>query len=263
MKLGIISEPKEESFKYAAGKGLEFLEFCINVGKDPAKVLADVPALKGWIRRHGVGVQAIGRWGADRLDAEGKPVGEEVEACRKLVDVAAEAGCPNFVCGVNRVKTLTFLDNCNAAADWLASMISYGKSKGVRVATYNCRWNNFIVDPATWAIIHQQLPELGIKYDPSHTLNAGGHMLREMRDWAHRFHHVHIKGIVMIDGRQFDNPPAGLDQTDWASFMAMLYAKKYDGGLSIEPHSENWHGELGEKGVDFTIAHMRRLLFRE
>lgn len=42
--------------------------------------------------------------------------------------------------------------------------------------------------------------------------------------------------------------------------MSILYAKGYNGGLSIEPHSENWRGELGEKGVDFTINYMKKLI---
>ena len=42
--------------------------------------------------------------------------------------------------------------------------------------------------------------------------------------------------------------------------MSILYAKGYNGGLSIEPHSENWRGELGKKGVDFTINYMKKLI---
>jgi sugar phosphate isomerase/epimerase len=263
MKLGIIGGVKEESFKSAAAKGLEFVEFCINVGTDPETVFADVKALKGWIRKHKVGVQSIGRWGSDRLDPKGKPLADELKACRKLVDVAAAVGCPHFVCGINYVKELTLLENYQAAADWLGGMIEYAKAKDVRVCVYNCRWNNYLVDPATWSVILQQLPELGIKFDPSHSTYAGGNYLKEMQDWGHRFHHVHIKGSLVIDGKRFDDPPAGLDQTNWGAFMAVLYAKNYPGGLSIEPHSSNWKGELGEKGVDFTIAFMKKLLFRE
>jgi sugar phosphate isomerase/epimerase len=57
-----------------------------------------------------------------------------------------------------------------------------------------------------------------------------------------------------------DDPPAGLDQTDWKSFMSILYAKKYTGGLSIEPHSPVWQGELGDHGVDYTIKYMKTLM---
>src|SRR5690606_40163880 len=65
--------------------------------------------------------------------------------------------------------------------------------------------------------------------------------LKEMRDWGDRFTHVHIKGSVIIDGKRYDDPPAGLDQTDWKTFIAILYAKKYNGGLS---RSEEHTSEL-------------------
>ncbi|MDQ0341405.1 hypothetical protein ACFFF5_05115 [Lederbergia wuyishanensis] len=42
--------------------------------------------------------------------------------------------------------------------------------------------------------------------------------------------------------------------------MAILYAKGYDGVLSIEPHSHNWEGELGERGIDYTVEFMKALV---
>jgi sugar phosphate isomerase/epimerase len=141
-------------------------------------------------------------------------------------------------------------------------LIEYGKAKGVRIATYNCHWNNFIVDDMAWKLIYSHLPELGIKYDPSHARYAGQDYLKEMRDWGSRFLHVHVKGSVNITGKRFDDPPAGLDQTDWGTFMAILYGFGYEGGLSIEPHSEIWSGKLGDRGVKYTVEYLNNLLFR-
>ena len=262
MKLGIIGKVDESSFKKASELGLDFLEFCINVGNEPAKVFADISKIKQWMKIYNVSVQSIGRWGSDRLDTEGNYVPEEFENCKKLINVASEVGCPVFVCGCNYVQKLSYMDNLNRATEWFASIIEYARPRGVKVAVYNCRWNNYIVDERTWKIVLGQLPELGIKYDPSHCLVVGGNYLVEMRDWAERFYHFHVKGSLVIGGKLFDNPPAGMDQTDWGSIMAILYAKKYEGGLSIEPHSAVWTGELGDKGVEFTVAYMKRLLFR-
>ena len=54
-----------------------------------------------------------------------------------------------------------------------------------------------------------------------------------------------------------DDPPAGLDSLNWNEIMGILYAKKYDGVLSIEPHSETWQGELGDRGVLYTVDYIR------
>lgn len=49
-----------------------------------------------------------------------------------------------------------------------------------------------------------------------------------------------------------------LDVTNWGALLAILYAQEYQGGLSIEPHSVTWQGDLGEKGIDFAINYIKR-----
>ena len=109
-------------------------------------------------------------------------------------------------------------------------------------------------------MVHNALPELGIKYDVSHCFNRRGDYLREIRDWGDRFLHFHLKGTLYVENEHYDDPPAGLDQTDWPSVMAMLHIKHYDKMISIEPHSHNWRDDLGEWGVDFTINFIKPYL---
>ncbi len=262
MKLGIIASPKVESFAEAASIGLEFLEFCINVNSDVDEFLRDVEKLKIASQQTGVAVGSIGRWGSDRIGKNGI-IEEELKRSYQLIDAAANLGCGNFVCGCNYVEELSYYENCTLAIEYFSKLLEYGKAKNVNISVYNCHWNNFVHNSMAWTIIHGHLPDLGIKFDPSHSRYAGSDYLKEMRDWGHRFYHVHIKGSVIVDGERFDDPPAGLDQTDWGTFMSILYAKQYKGGLSIEPHSDTWTGELGDKGVNFTIEYMKSLLFRK
>nr|WP_300830716.1 hypothetical protein [uncultured Acetatifactor sp.] len=63
-----------------------------------------------------------------------------------------------------------------------------------------------------------------------------------------------------MNGKRFDDPPAGMDMINWGAFLSILYAKGYQEGLSIEPHSDNWKGELGDKGVDYTIDFIQKLI---
>ncbi|MFC0328576.1 sugar phosphate isomerase/epimerase family protein [Paenibacillus sepulcri] len=260
MKLGIIASPEAASFHQAKEIGLEFLEFCINIGSDLDAFIASVPVLKEASGQTGVQVGSVGRWGTDRIAKEGI-VEEELQASYALIDAASELGCRNFVCGVNYVEELSYYENVTLAIDYFRKLIEYGTPKGVVISSYNCKWNNFVDNDMAWTIIHGHLPELGIKFDPSHSRYAGRDYLVEAGKWGSRFRHVHIKGSVIIDGMRFDDPPAGLDQTDWGTFMAVLYASGYEGGLSIEPHSKVWHGELGDKGVKFTIGYMRSMMF--
>jgi sugar phosphate isomerase/epimerase len=109
-------------------------------------------------------------------------------------------------------------------------------------------------------MIHGHLKDLGIKYDPSHCYQEGGDYMSETKNWGDRFFHVHIKGCINIDGKRFDNVPAGLDQLDWGSFLALLYIKNYKGLFSIEAESNLWVGEMREIGIDYTIEYLKKLL---
>ncbi len=262
MKLGIIAPPVEESFKSAQQRGLDFLEFTINIEYNTDEFFASVPSLREWSKKYNVGVGSIGRWGTDKIDSKGNIIKEELEISYKLIEAASELGCDNFVTGCNYNENMSYFDNCKAAIEFLSLLLEKGSEKGVKISTYNCRWNNFIVENMSWTIVHGHLKDLGIKFDPSHSRYYGGDYLKEAMEWGDRFYHVHLKGSLVLNGDRFDDPPAGMDETNWGAFISVLYAKKYDRCLSIEPHSSTWAGELGEKGVDFTIKYFRNLIFR-
>ncbi|WP_163538060.1 sugar phosphate isomerase/epimerase [Gracilibacillus sp. YIM 98692] len=262
MQLGNISTPTVDSFKRSKERGLDFLEFCINEGNDVEAFYQSRNDLLNFKNEYEIDVQSIGRWKSLRVDEKGKVIEEELEKCFRLIDVASELECPNFVSGCNYVEELSYFDNCAAAIDFFSKLIAYGKPKGVNVSSYNCRKVNFVHNPVAWKLVHGHLDELGIKFDPSHSRYFGGDYLQETMDWGHRFNHVHLKGSMIISGERVDDPPAGLDQTDWKTFISMLRVKNYTGGLSIEPHSPVWTGELGEHGINYTIDYMKGLLFK-
>ncbi|MCZ8513212.1 sugar phosphate isomerase/epimerase [Paenibacillus filicis] len=261
MNLGIIGEWTEESFKQAADHQLDFVEFCVNVNKNADEFLNRTGEIRNWITRYNVGVGSVGRWGSDRIGKDGI-IEEELDREIRLIQAASELGCKVYVCGCNKVEELSYHENCQLAIAYFSKLMEAGQSRGVKIAVYNCSWNNFVDNAMAWTVIHGYLKELGIKYDPSHSRYAGRDYLKEMRDWGKRFEHVHIKGSLIVDGTRLDDPPAGLDQTDWGSFMAVLYSVQYKGGLSIEPHSKTWVGELGNQGIDYTVRMMMRFLFR-
>ncbi|WJH37309.1 sugar phosphate isomerase/epimerase [Paenibacillus sp. CC-CFT747] len=267
MKLGIITPRTEQGFKTAAEFELDFVEYAFSDGREGEKTypdteefLGNVPRIKGWIRSYGVGLQSVGRWGQQRWEGNGKLVEPELAKCLEMIDAASELECPNFVVGCNEIEGLSFEENCGHAVEFFSRLVDYASPKGVRISVYNCHWTNFVDQAGAWEAVLGEIPELGIKFDPSHSRYAGRDYLKEARDWGGRFGHVHLKGSLIIDGERFDDPPAGLDQTDWPSLLSVLYAHRYDGGLSIEPHSSVWNGELGRKGIRFTGDYMRKLI---
>ena len=263
MKLGIIADPDVQSAEWAAGKGLHYLEYCYNVGADLDLLEARIPELKRVYADHDLPLGALGRWGEDKVGPDGELLAESVNNTKRLIDIAAALGAPVFNTGVNYVRELTYLDNLNAAVRFLREAVAYGETKGVKVAVYNCDWNNWIREPSVWRIVLEAVPGLGIKFDPSHCINVHhGDCLAEIREFGSKIFHFHVKGTLNVAGEHVDDPPAGLDGTNWNAVLGLLYAVGYDGMLSIEPHSDTWEGAMGDWGVDYTINYLSKMLYK-
>lgn len=257
MKLGIINGWSEDCFKYVKEKGLEAIEFCCNHNYDSGEFLAQAEDIKSYSEKYGISVGSTGRWGLNRIDENGCVIPCALEDDRRLIQACGIFGCPVYVCGVNKVESKSFLENCSIAIDYLGSLIEYAKPYGVKIAVYNCDWSNFVIDPKAWSVVLGTLPELGIKYDVSHCINHGGNYMQELYDWGDRIYHFHLKGTMYVGSEYYDDPPAGLDGTNWGMVMNLLYTKGYNGVVSIEPHSGKWKGLRGQWGIDFTINFIR------
>ncbi len=257
MKLGIIGWIDEETFQNAKAKELEFIE--LDVNDKVEEFLQNIDQIKEDSQKYDIPIAAVGRWGSNRIQKEGI-CEQELQIEYDLIDATSQLDCDIYITGCNYVDVLSYYENCQLAIAYFEKLIEYGSQKGVKIATYNCRWNNFVCTPMAFTIIHGYLKNLYIKYDTSHCIYDGGDYLQETAEWGDRFIHVHLKGALVVNGSRFDDPPAGLDQTNWGAFLSVLYAKGYEGGLSIEPHSRTWAGDLGERGINYTIEYFRRLM---
>lgn len=261
MQLGIIRNQNDENaFTFAKDKGLSFVELCLNFEPEAQNFIDQADVLKKRADAAGIPVASVGRWNASPLDEQGKIRPHLLEEAKRTMDGAHTLGCPLYVCGANWVEGLSLYQNYTAAIRFFGEILDYARPLGMKVAVYNCHWSNWIDSAKTWEVVMGELPELGIKFDASHSVAAGRDYLGEMADWASRFYHVHIKGYVQINGQYIDAPPAGMDAIDWPTVMAILYKNNYAAGLSIEPHSSTWQGDLGQRGIDYTIRYMRQFL---
>ncbi len=262
MKLGIIRPNSAEYYDYAKSKGLDFLEICTNFDNESVAFIENEDATRANIERTGVPVLSVGRWNAEPVNVDGSINRDVVDMIKKQIDVTSRLGCPVFNLGVNRREELSLYQNYVSAITYLKEMVEYAGEKNVTVAVYNCSWNNFIYDNTGWEIVLGEIPELMLKFDSSHSYYRGEDYLGNIEKWAPRFAHMHVKGTCNMHGRYVDDPPAGIDDLDWRRIFALLYARGYDKTLSIEPHSGIWTGELGDRGVDFTINYIRPFILK-
>lgn len=299
MKLGIISAPEAQSLVHAKELGLDFVEFDLNptafFGRPLDEITPKLEEIKAAVEETGVEVGAVGRWASHILDANGDVIEEEWSEVKKAIDFGAALGAKYYLCSVAYVKELSYYKNITAAIKVLNQIVAYAKDKDMECAIVNCMMgDNYIRTPEQWKLVLDEVPGLGIKYDPSHSFVHGGEKgayMKEAMEWGRHFTYCHVKGVIqlgdsdeaehwkmyelmmqdpelaeklrptmMMPKHNYDNPPAGIDSINWRAFFAALYMHDYDGYLSIEPHSATWRGEKGEKGVKYTIKYIRDLM---
>lgn len=299
MKLGIISAPEAQSLVHAKELGLDFVEFDLNpsafFGRPMDEITPKLEEIKTAVAETGVEVGAVGRWASHILDANGDVIEEEWSEVKKAIDFGAALGAKYYLCSVAYVKELSYYKNITAAIKVLNQIVAYAKDRDMECAIVNCMMgDNYIRTPEQWKLVLDEVPGLGIKYDPSHSFVHGGEKgayMKEAMEWGQHFTYCHVKGVIqlgdsdeaehwkmyelmmqdpelaeklrptmMTPKHNYDNPPAGIDSINWRAFFAALYMHDYDGYLSIEPHSATWRGEKGEKGVKYTIKYIRDLM---
>ena len=257
MRLGrIINNYTGDGMEAFKAGGMEFVEFCCNFDNEVEELIASKDHIKAESLRTGVAVSCVGRWN-HTVQKDGKIDLQQAARYMDLLDVAAELGARTFVCGCNYDDSISLFRNYENAISFFATLIERAKGKDIKVAVQNCNWNNFVVSPEHWKIILGELKDLYLKFDASHAYNRDENYLEQLSDWGERVAHVHIKGTTHAGKRKVDDPPAGMDDILWRPLFSILYARKYDGDLSIEPHSATWRGELGEAGVAFTRDFIR------
>ena len=130
MKLGMIrSGCSEDDFNYVKGKGLDFIEVCLNFAKDAEGWLARKDEIKQLSVKHGMPILSCGRWNGDGgpLDATGKVKPYLLDEAKRTISACAELGCPIYHCGCNRVEGMSLFRNYEAAIGWFATLIDFAK----------------------------------------------------------------------------------------------------------------------------------------
>jgi len=275
MRIGFIARPEENEFAWAAEHGFP----CVEFNRAPGHVASQrevAPDVRAWSKQYGVDVSSFGYFGAEYFSGD--------EAVRKLalddaanaVETCAELGAPVFVLGTGSRPTrpmpklgftkpqpIPIDEACRMAIETLGPVVEKAESLGLKVAFYNCDWANFCYNESAWGAMLATFPKAGIKFDPSHPFYRGEDYLAQMRDWGHRFWHTHAKGgMKTLGGERIEDPPAGMDQVDWPSFMALLHRAAYEGDLNIEPHSTTWNRREGmrRRGILFTQKYLAPFL---
>lgn len=200
MKLGIIGAPEAKTLVHAKELGLDFVEFDLNppefFGRPLDEIVKNQDEIKKAIEETGVEVGAVGRWASHILDENGDVIEAEWSEVKKAIDFGAALGAKHYLCSVAYVPQLSYYKNITAAIKVLNQIVSYAKENGMKCGIVNCMMGgNYIRTPEQWKLVLDEVPGLGIKYDPSHSFVHGGDKgayLKEGMEWGDKFVYCHV-----------------------------------------------------------------------
>ncbi len=259
MRIGFIARPVEDDFEFAALKEVPCLEFHFSSDLSALRRSAEI---RGWKQKYETDISTVALFGRNYLAADEAERREHFAALRQVTDFAKAVGSPLVTTGGGLNPTHSREQSCERAAELFAEPIRYAESLGLKFAFYNCPWANFITGPEAWEpLLGQAFPTAGIKFDPSHPLHTGQDWSRQLADWGHRVYHAHAKDTLFIDGKPFEDVPAGLGEIPWGRFFALLYHHRYRGDINVEINGRTWsEGQMHYSGILLARHHLQQFI---
>lgn len=230
MQLGFLTDGRVSDMEFAQATGYQCVELAL-FGDPPS-----LESLKLW-QDSPVPVVAVSLFGQDYFDlATGA---DRMQRLLKTLEVAEFLGSKFLVFGSG-----SGAKDAQDALNRLQPVVERAANSEIKLAFYNCPWENIVDRPAEW----DKLPEgVGIKFDPSHPVQKGRDWRPELLATEGKLMHAHAKDVLEVGGKFLPDPNPGFGDIRWEQFFGILNAIKYDGAVCVEPHSELYTGERREE----------------
>lgn len=228
-KIGFRSRINERDLKAAKKAGIEVIEIMYY---DVTRERKDEVA--GLLKEYDIKPSALGPYPQRDLDE----LKRDMEYTRLI-------GCPVYIGHPDPLAHGEFEKIREFKAFWKEAC-QIGMDNGVRVTIHTCG-----LGPESWDIMLNEVPELGLKYDPSFSAQAGRSYRDEILRYGSRILHVHAKdemqfarisgGLRGVIPMQY--APPGMGDIHWGSVIALLYEVGFKGDIAIEVHSKYWESD--------------------
>lgn len=299
MRLGYVTAilpdwTLEQNLQFAAEEGFDSLEvMCWPVGKAERRYAgvthidvsnftqADAERIKGLVRTYGVSISSLGYY-PNPLVPDVDERATYVEHIRKLIAASAMLGINVVTTFVGRDPARSIEDQWGEFEDTWRPIIAFAEEQGVKVGIENCpmlfsldEWpggKNLAISPEVWRRMFAAIPTeaWGLNFDPSHLIWQHIDYLRAMKEFGHRFVHVHAKDTRIdpdllyergIMGLKWHKPKLpGLGDVNWGAFFSVLNDLGYRGDVSIEVEDRAYEGS--QEDVLTSIRQSRRHLLQ-
>ena len=286
MKLGFVSAilpdlSLEEVFEFAAANQFACVELMCwpASGKDKRRYAGithvdvdgfgkrEASHVNGLAKAFGVEISGLGYY-PNPLCPDLKEAKVYTDHIRKVIKASALLGVNRMNTFIGRDWTKSVEDNWPRFKKTWKPIIALAEKAGVKVGIENCpmlftkdEWpggKNLATTPAIWRRMFEEIPSdhFGLNYDPSHMVWQHMDYIQPIRDFAHKFFHVHAKDVRVDEDRlnqvgilahplEYHSPKLpGLGEVDWGRFCSVLGDTGYTGPVCVEVEDRAYEGTL-------------------
>lgn len=301
MKLGFVTAilaelSLEEVLQFAAENGFDSIEaLCWPMGKAERRYAgvthidvmdfseSDAARVNGLLQQYGVSISSLGYY-PNPLVADAEEREKYVEHIKRVIVASKLLGINIMTTFVGRDQNKSIENNwVDFEAVW-KPLIAFAESQQVRIGIENCpmlfsldEWpggKNLAISPDVWTRMFDAIPSdyFGLNYDPSHLIWQHIDPIRAIRDFGHKFVHVHAKDTKIdhdllyqrgIMGLKWHIPKLpGLGDIDWGDFFTALNEVGYDGDVSIEVEDRDYEAtqELRKQSLLVSKQHLEQFM---
>ena len=306
MKLGFVSAilPElsfEEVMKFAGEIGFDCVEvMCWPVGKANRRYAgvthidvidfgqAEVDQVTKIVEETGVEISGLGYY-PNPLTPDVDEASVYIEHIKRMIEAARKLGLSVVNTFIGRDWTKSVDDNWPRFERTWKPLIQFAEDQGIKVAIENCpmiftddEWpggKNLAHSPAIWRRMYETIPGefFGLNYDPSHMIWQHMSYIKPIREFAHKFYHVHAKDVrldqhkldeigIMATPNSYHTPKLpGLGDVNWGAFFSVLTDSGYDGAVCVEVEDRAYEGslELRKRALLQSHTYLRQFVPKE
>lgn len=283
MQLGFVSAilpdfSLEEVFAFAKENNFDCVEvMCWPVGKAERRYAGvthidvtnftanDASAINALSEKYGVKISGLGYY-PNPLVGDKAERDVYFEHIKKVIAASALLGVNIMNTFIGRDHTKSIDDNWPLFEELWPPVIAFAEEQGVKVGIENCpmlfsmdEWpggKNLAISPEIWRKMFTRIPSdnFGLNFDPSHLVWQHIDYIRCIREFGHKFVHVHAKdtkidtemiyerGITSVKWHIPKLP--GLGDVDWGKFFSALTDVSYKGAVCIEVEDRAYEDSL-------------------
>lgn len=257
MQLGFLTDGNVADVTFAAAEGFDCLELALF---GDTRLFEDHAAFRSALADNGIALAAVSLFGQNYFDTE------KGAACldrlRRVLDLTASLGAPIVVFGTGTPPGRSHREKGVNGAIHLSSILTDAFDRNLTPAFYNCHWENWIDRPEVWEVTMPMREGVGIKFDPSHPIQAGRDWKVELVAAGPRLVHTHAKDVLSVGGKFLSDPNPGFGDIRWEEFFGILYHLEYDGAVCIEPHSPLYTGPRRYEFLRLSGRYLRRFILK-